>query len=103
MTAGLSFMKNVLTPLAKNVSLLFGLSTGMSVADAAIQIYESCRSSDLASRTTELIISNEEMEEKGGFLTLILGTLASNLLGSALTLRGVIRAGEGVRRAGQDV
>ena len=50
-------MKNVLTPLAKSILLSLGLSAGMSVADAAIQkkIYWSGRSSDLASRTTELI------------------------------------------------
>ena len=57
MTAGLPLMKNVLTPLAKNILLPFGLSAGMSAADAAIQkeIY--------GSGTTALIISNEEMED----------------------------------------
>ena len=61
MTAGLPLMKNVLTPLAKNVLLPFGLSAGMSAADAAIQKdknHGSGHSSDLASRTTALIISN---------------------------------------------
>ena len=50
-------MKSVLTPLAKSVLLLLGLSAGMSAADAAIQkkIY--------GSGTTALIISNEEMED----------------------------------------
>ena len=64
MTAGLLLMKNVLTPLAKNVLLLFGLSAGMPVADAAIQkkIYGSSHLLDLASRNTASIISNEEME-----------------------------------------
>ena len=37
MTADLPLMKNVLTPLANNVLLPFGLSAGMSAADAAIQ------------------------------------------------------------------
>ena len=55
MTAGLLFMKSVLTSLAKSVLLPLGLSAGMSAADAAIQkkIY--------GSRTTALITSNEEM------------------------------------------
>ena len=55
MIVGLPLMKNVLTPLAKNVLLLFGLSAGMSAAGAAIQqkIY--------GSGITVLIISNEEM------------------------------------------
>ena len=37
MTAGLSLMKSVLTPYAKNVLLPFGLSAGMSAADPVIQ------------------------------------------------------------------
>ena len=36
MTAALSLMKSVLTPLAKSVLLPLGLSAGMSAADAAI-------------------------------------------------------------------
>ena len=58
-------MKIVLTPLAKSVLLLFGLSAAMSATDAAIQkkIYRSGCPLDLASRTTVLIISNEEMED----------------------------------------
>ena len=57
MTAGLPFMKSVLTPLAKSILIPLGLSAGMSAADAAIQknIY--------GSGTTALIISNEEMED----------------------------------------
>ena len=37
MTAGLSLMKIASTALAKSFLLPFGLSAGMSVADAAIQ------------------------------------------------------------------
>ena len=36
-TAGLLLMNSVLTPLSKNVLLPFGLSAGMSAADATIQ------------------------------------------------------------------
>ena len=65
MTAGLPLMKTVLTPLAKSVLLPLGLSAGMSAADAAIQkkIYGSGRALDLASLTTTLMITNEEIEE----------------------------------------
>ena len=64
MTAGLSLMKNVLTPLAKNVLLPLGLS-GTSTADAAIQkrFHGSCCTLDLALRITALIISNKEMDD----------------------------------------
>ena len=64
MAAGLPLMKSALTFIAKNVLLLIGLSAGMSGAHAAVhkKIYGSCRHSDLALRTTALIISHEEME-----------------------------------------
>ena len=57
-TAGLPLMKSLLRPLAKNVFLPIGLSAAMSATDAAIQkkIPGSGRPSDLASRTTALII-----------------------------------------------
>ena len=47
------------------------------------------------------IIKNEAEEQKDGFLPMSLGTLATNMLGSALTGKGAIRAGEGVIRAGE--
>ena len=52
MTAGLPLMKSVLTPLAKNVLLPFGLSAAVSATDAAIQkkIYGPGCPSDLALR-----------------------------------------------------
>ena len=37
MTVGLPSMKSVLTPLAKNVLLPFGLSKGMSAEDTAFK------------------------------------------------------------------
>ena len=46
-------------------------------------------------------LKNETKEQKGGFLTMLLGTLTASILGSALTGRGVIRAGEGTVRAGE--
>ena len=57
-------MKSVLTSLAKSVLLPLGLSAVISAADASIQkkIYESGHPSDLDSRTTALITSNEEIE-----------------------------------------
>ena len=47
-------------------------------------------------------IKNEAKEQKGGFLPMLLGTLAASMLGSALTGRGVIRAREGTIRAGEN-
>ena len=49
-------------------------------------------------------LKNEVKEQKGGFLSMLLRTLGTSLLGDLLTKtlsgRGVIRAGEGTIRAG---
>ena len=41
-------------------------------------------------------------DQKGGFLPILLGTLAVSILGNALTGKGVIRTGEGVLKSGQN-
>ena len=40
----------------------------------------------------------KQNKQKGRFLSMLLGALAANMLGSVLTGRGVIRAGEGTIR-----
>ena len=45
-------------------------------------------------------VENEVKEQKGGFLSMLLGTLGASLLGNMLARRGVIRAGEGTSKAG---
>ena len=45
-------------------------------------------------------VQNEVKEQKGGFLSMLLGTLDVSLLGNLSTGRGTNRAGEGVIRAG---
>ena len=39
-------------------------------------------------------IKNETKEQKGGFLSMLLGTLGASLLGNLLTEKGIVRAGE---------
>ena len=56
MTVGLPLMKNVLTPLAKSVSIPPGLTAAASATDAAIQ------KKIFASGIT-LVISNEEIDD----------------------------------------
>ena len=49
-------------------------------------------------------IETETKEQRGGFLSMLLGTLGASLLGNLLTGRkGIVRAGEGVIRAGEGV
>ena len=44
-------------------------------------------------------VENEVKEQKGGFLSMLLGILGASLLGNMLAGRDVIRAGEGTIRA----
>ena len=48
-------------------------------------------------------IKNETKEQKGGFFSMLLGTLGASLLGSLLTGKGTVRAGEGTVRAGEGI
>ena len=45
-------------------------------------------------------VQNEAKEQKGGFLSMLLGTLDTSLLGNILEGKGINRAGEGVIRTG---
>ena len=119
----LTLMKNVIKPLAKSVLIPLGLTAEASAADAGIH------KKILGSGTTTLIISKDEMkdiirivkslevsrllmegvnetiqneakEQKGGFLSMLVGTLGVTLLENKLVGRGINRAREGVIRAG---
>ena len=46
-------------------------------------------------------VQNEIQKQKGGFLSMLLGTLSASLLGNLLTGKGIHRAGEGIVRAGE--
>ena len=127
---GLPLMKSVIKPLAKIVLMPLGLTAAASAADAGI--HKKTLGSGLNNNTT-LIISNDEMddilkiiksledsgvllkavsetiqheakEQRGGFLSMLLGTLGACLFGDILSKglsdKGVIRAGEGTVRAG---
>ena len=49
-------------------------------------------------------IENETKEQRGGFLSMLLGTLGASLLGNLLTGgKGMMRAGEGIVRAGDGI
>ena len=119
MTAGSPLMKSVLTTLAKSFLISLGLSSGMSAADVAIQknidgsgttalimsneemedimkIVKSLEESGLLIKEISEAIKNEAKEQKGGFLSMLLGTLAASILGNTLAGKEVIRAGERV-------
>ena len=107
--------------LTKNILAPLGITAAASATDAGIQ------KKIHISITTTLIISNEEMkdimkiiqaledsnillkgvtktiknetkEQKGGFLSMLLGTLGASLLGNLLTGKGIVRAGSGNKK-----
>ena len=128
---GFPLIKSVIKPLAKSVLIPLGLTTAASAADAGIhkkilgsgsdhnntiliissdeiddilKIVQSLEDSGVLLKGVSETIQNETKEQKGGFLSMLLGTLGVSLLGDILSKglsgKGVIRAGEGTIRAG---
>ena len=54
----------------------------------------------LLKRVTETVQNEINKKQKGGFLSILLGTLGASLLGNILAGKGINRAGEGIVRAG---
>ena len=65
-----------------------------------IKLVKSLEYSGLLFKGVSETIQNEAKEQKGGFLSMLLGTLGASLLGNILDGKGINRAGEGVIRAG---
>ena len=119
---GLPLMKNVIQPLAKSVLIPLGLTAAASAADSGIhkkilgsghnttlkisndkmedilKTVKSLEDSGLLLKGLIETIQNEAKEQKGVFLSMLLGTLGTSLLGNMLAGKGVIRAGEGTVR-----
>ena len=124
---GLPLMKSVIKPLAKNVLIPLGLTA--AAADARIhkkilgsghnnttliisndemsdilKIVKSLEDSGVLLKGVSETIQNEAKEQRGGFLSMLFGTLGTSLLGDVLSKglsdKGVIRGGEGTIRVG---
>ena len=71
-----------------------------------MKIIQSLEDSNILLKGVTKTIEKETKEQKGGFLSMLLGTLGASLLGNLLTGKGVVRAGygnnkgKGVVRAG---
>ena len=63
-----------------------------------LKIVKSLEDSGLLLEGVSETITNEAKEQKGGFLSMLLGTLGASLLRNMLSGKGVIRAGEGTAR-----
>ena len=122
---GLPFIKNVIKPLAKKVLIPIGLTAEASAADAGIhkkilgsgnttneemnyiiKTVQALEDSNILLKGVTETVKNETKEQKGGFLSMLLGILGASLLGNLLTGKGFVRAGygnnkgKGVVRAG---
>ena len=65
-----------------------------------IKIVKSLEDSGLLLKGVNETVQNEVKEQKGGFLSMPLGTLGSSLSGNLLTGKGINRGGEVIVRAG---
>ena len=116
-------MENAIKPLAKSVLIPLGLTPVASAVDVGIKkkkslgsvnttlrvsndelediikVVESLEDSSLLLKGVIETIQNEAKEQKGEFLSMLLGTLGASLLGNILAGEGVNRAGEGTVRA----
>ena len=117
-------------PLAKSVLIPLGLTAAVSAADAGIhkkivgsghnnttliisndemdgilKIVKSLEDSGVLLKGVSETVKHEAKEQRGGFLSMLLGTLGASLLGDVLSKglsgSGAIRAGEGTIRAGE--
>ena len=108
----------VTLPLGKNVLAPLGLTAAMSAIDGSIQkkihgsgvkliieqedvndimkIIKALENSGILLKGVSKTIKDETKEQRGGFLSMLLGTLGASLLGNLLTGgKGIVRAGEG--------
>ena len=124
---GLPLIKNVITPLAKSVLILLGLTAAASAADAGIhkkilgsgnnttliisnkdmddliKIVKSLEDSGLLLKGVTESVQNEVKEQNGGFLSMLLGTLDASLLVNHLTGKGINKKCKGIHRAGEGI
>ena len=117
-------LMKVAMPLAKNVLAPLGLTAAMSAIDGVIQkkmrgervklvienedmndimkTIEALENSGILLKGVSKTIENETKEQKGGFLSMLLGTLGASLLANLLSGgKGIVRAGEEIVRAGE--
>ena len=122
-------LMEVAVPLAKNILAPLGITAAASAIDARIQkkingsgtttliisnkemnvvmqIVQALEDSNILLKGVTKTIKNETKEQKGGFLSMLLGTLGASLLGNLLIGKGIVRAssrnkkGKGIVRAG---
>ena len=66
-----------------------------------MQIIQALEDSGILLKDVTRSVATQTKEQKGGFLSMLLGTLGASLLGNLLSGKGMLRAGEGILRAGE--
>ena len=128
LNTGLPLIKSVIKVLAKSFLIPLGLTAAASAAEAGIhkkilgsghnnttliisndkmddilKIVKSLEDSGVLLKGVRETIQHERKKQRGGFLSMLLGTIGASLLGDILSKglsgKGVIRAGEGTIRA----
>ena len=110
-------LMKVAIPLAKNVLAPLGITATVSAIDAEIQtkihgwgtttliisndkmkIVQALKESNILLKGVTKTIKNETKEQKGGFLSMLLGTLRAILLVNLLAGKGIVGAGSGNKK-----
>ena len=71
--------------------------------EGIIKIVKSLEDSSSLLKGVSETVHNEAGEQRGGFLSMLLGTLGASLLGNISAGKGINRAGEGIVRAGYGI
>ena len=65
-----------------------------------LKIAKALEDSNILLKGVTKTIKNETKQQKGGFSSMLFGTLGGSLQGNLLSGEGTVRAGEGIARAG---
>ena len=63
-----------------------------------MEIVQALEDSNILLKEVTKTIINEAKEQKGGFLSMLLGSLGASLLGNLLAGKGIVRAGSGNKK-----
>ena len=63
-----------------------------------MKIVQALEDSNILLKGVTKTIKNETKEQKGGFLSMLLGTLGASLLGNLLAGKGIVKAGSGNKK-----
>ena len=114
-------LMKVAVALAKNIFAWLRITAAASAIDAGIQrkihssgattsiisneemndimkIVQAVEDSNILLKGVTKAIKNETKKQKGGFLSMLLGTLGANFLGNMLAEKGIVRAGSGNKK-----